>query len=365
MTQYPDFMIYGANGYTGRLIARIAVERGMKPLLAGRNAAALKELGKQLKLSYQVCSLEDTSALNDLVLSVKVVLHCAGPFEDTALPMIKACIKNKTHYLDITGEISVFEMLAQMDESFKAAEIMVLPGVGFDVVPSDCLAAYLKNRLPTATHLTLALASVGGNSPSHGTATTMLRNIDKGGAIREKGVIKQVPSAYKTRSFEFWRGSRMLEAVTIPWGDVSTAYYSTRIPNIEVYMVIGKSGMWFLKNANSFRWFFKRKFVKNFLQKAVDARPEGPTDLQRKKASSFLWGEVKDGKGNTVSARLSGPEGYTITALTALASVRQVLKGKYTIGFQTPSSAYGHDFIMQIPGMVREDVLTNRKIDIQ
>ena len=363
MTRYPDFLIYGANGYTGRLIARMAVERGMRPLLAGRNASALKEMSKQLKLPYEVCSLEDTRALNDLVLSVKVVLHCAGPFEDTALPMVRACIKNKTHYLDITGEIDVFEMLAQMNDNFKDAEIMVLPGVGFDVVPSDCLAAYLKNRLPSATHLTLAFTSVGGGV-SHGTATTMIRSIDKGGAIREKGVIKEVPSAYKQRKFEFWRG-RQLEAVTIPWGDVSTAYYSTGIPNIEVYTGVSPSGLWFMKNANSLRWLLKRGFVKRFLQKAVDARPSGPSDRQRKKASSFLWGEVKDGRGGIASARISGPEGYTITALTALASVKKVLNGKFKLGFQTPSSAYGHDFIMEIPGMVREDILVNRKIDIR
>ncbi|MEZ4886176.1 MAG: saccharopine dehydrogenase NADP-binding domain-containing protein [Chitinophagales bacterium] len=364
MIQYPDFMIYGANGYTGRLVARMAAERGMKPLLAGRNEQELMEMSKQLKLPYQICSLEDTRALNDLVLSVKVVLHCAGPFEDTALPMIKACIKNKTHYLDITGEIAVFEMLAQMNERFKEADIMVLPGVGFDVVPSDCLAAYLKNCLPTATHLTLAFTSVG-SSISHGTATTMLRSIDKGGAIRERGVIKEVPSIYKKRSFEFWRGGKPQEAVTIPWGDVSTAYYSTGIPNIEVYTAVTPATLWFMKNASSMKWLLKRDFVKRFLQKAVDARPSGPTDRQRKKASSFLWGEATDSQGNKVSARLSGPEGYTITALTALASVRQVLNGKYKVGFQTPSSAYGYDFIMEIPGMVREDVLLNRKIDIQ
>ncbi len=364
MTQYPDFMIYGANGYTGKLIARMAVERGMKPLLAGRNEEELAEMSKQLKLPYQVCSLDDTKSLNDLVLSVKVVLHCAGPFEDTALPMIKACIKNKTHYLDITGEIAVFEMLAQMNERFKEAEIMVLPGVGFDVVPSDCLAAYLKSRLPTSTHLTLAFTSVGGGI-SHGTATTMIRGLDKGGAVRERGIIKEVPNAFKKRSFEFWRGSRKLEAVTIPWGDVSTAYYSTGIPNIEVYTPVSPTALWFMKNANSMKWLLKRNFVKGFLQKAVDARPSGPSERQRKKASSFLWGEVTDSQGNKVSARLSGPEGYTITALTALASVRQVLNGKFKVGFQTPSTAYGYDFIMKIPGIVREDVLVNRKIDIQ
>lgn len=364
MTQYPDFLIYGANGYTGKLIARMAVERGMKPLLAGRNETALREMSKQLKLPFQACSLEDRKALNDLVLSVKVVLHCAGPFEDTALPMVKACIKNKTHYLDITGEIAVFEQLARMNESFKEAEIMVLPGVGFDVVPSDCLAAYLKNRLPSATHLTLALASVGGGI-SHGTATTMLRNIDKGGMVRAKGVLKEVPAAYKKRSFEFWRGSRQLQAVTIPWGDVSTAYYSTRIPNIEVYTSVNKNMLWLMENAKSFGWLLRRGFVKRFLQRAIDNRPSGPSDRQRKKASSFVWGEVKDNKGGVASARLAGPEGYTITAMTALASVKKILNGKFKVGFQTPSSAYGHDFIMEIPDMVREDILTNRKIDIQ
>jgi short subunit dehydrogenase-like uncharacterized protein len=355
-----NFMVYGANGYTGRLIVEMAVERGLKPVIAGRNAKKIKDLAKRFDLPYEVFELTDKEALSDAVLGVNVVLHCAGPFVNTVKPMLEACLRNGTHYLDITGEMAVFEKLAHNDMAFKTAKIMVMPGTGFDVVPTDCLAAYLKAQLPSATHLTLAFRGSGGLS--HGTATTMLQNINKGGAVRKNGKIIKVPPAYKTRKILFKRKANL--AVTIPWGDISTAYHSTGIPNIEVYMATTPFAVRMLKATERFGWLLKRNFVRNFLQARIDARPAGPSAETRRRSKSYVWGEVSDELGNQAVARLVTPEGYTLTALAALTIVQKVLKGNAPIGFQTPSSAYGADLILEIPGVTREDIAMRRNIAI-
>jgi len=291
------------------------------------------------------------AALDAALQGVSVVLHCAGPFSRTAKAMIEACIRNRAAYLDITGEIAVFELAARYDAKAKAAGVTVLPGVGFDVVPSDCLAAHLKSRLPTATHLSLGFQSTG--RASHGTASTMVENVDQGGAVRRDGKIVQVPSAFLSRTIDFGRGAT--GAVTIPWGDVSTAFYSTGIPNIEVFMALPASARFGLWASRFLQPLLRTGFVKARLQAQVDAAPRGPTPAQRARSGSFLWGEVTDPSGQKKVSRLQAPDGYTLTALAGVAIARAALDGKLPPGFQTPSRALGADFVLTLPGVTRTD----------
>ncbi|MBI3914130.1 MAG: saccharopine dehydrogenase NADP-binding domain-containing protein, partial [Chloroflexi bacterium] len=178
----PNLLIYGATGYTGELIARRAVQTGMHPILAGRNAAKIAALAPELDVESRVFSLDDASALDAGLRDIGMVLHCAGPFSQTAKPMADACIRHRAHYLDITGEIAVYESLARKSKAAFDAGVMLMPGVGFDVVPSDCLAAHLKRRMPNAKQLTLAWMSTGGSS--RGTLRTAAQGIHLGGAVR-------------------------------------------------------------------------------------------------------------------------------------------------------------------------------------
>lgn len=347
-----NFLLYGANGYTGNLIARLAVERGLRPLLAGRDRDKISRLANELGLEHRAFALEDTAALEAALREVAAVLHCAGPFSHTSKLMADACLKTKTHYLDITGEIVVFEALAARDHEARSAGVMLLPGVGFDVVPSDCLAAHLKRRLPSATKLTLAIQGLG--RISHGTATTMVENINRGGLIRREGKLTSVPTAWKTREIDFGRGA--VKAVTIPWGDVATAFHSTGIPNIEVYAALPNAMRWMMKLSRPLSSLLAAAPVQRFLKKRIKAQPAGPSDEERKRGKSFVWGEVTDDAGQTLVSRQQGPEGYTLTALAALAIVEKVLTGNAPAGFQTPSLAYGADLILEIEGVTREDI---------
>jgi short subunit dehydrogenase-like uncharacterized protein len=346
------FLIYGAYGYTGELIAEEAKKRGHQPILAGRNREPLERLATRLALPFRVVDLGDERGLLEALSGVDCVIHSAGPFSRTAQPMVSACLKSGKHYLDITGEIAVFEACHAQDEAAKRAGVMLLPGVGFDVVPSDCLAAHVKRRLPQARQLTLALSA--GGSTSRGTATTMVENLHAGGAVRKDGRIVEVPAGHKTRSFDFGRGPRV--AMTIPWGDVSTAYHSTGIPDIEVYAVVPAAVRVLSRLTPLLRPALASGPVQRFLKGRIQAGPPGPTAEQRARGRSTLIAEARDAAGHEVVSRLHAPEGYALTAVTAVLSAEHVLKGEARPGFQTPSRAFGADFVLEAEGVSREDL---------
>lgn len=347
----PDLLIYGAYGYTGALIAREAVACGLRPLLAGRNAEALQALARELGLEHRAFPLDDPAALDAGIRGVRAVLHCAGPFAHTSRPVADACLRTGAHYLDITGEVGVFEALAARNAEANAAGVMLLPGAGFDVVPSDCLAAHLKRRLPSATHL--ALGFLGMGRVSRGTARTMAENIHRGGLVRRGGVLTRVPAAWKSRVIDF--GTGPVKAISIPWGDVATAYYSTGIPDIEVYLAAPLATRLAARASRYLGWLLGSAPVQKLLKHRIQARPPGPSDEERARGRSFLWGEACDASGRTVISRLQGPEGYTLTAQAAVAVARRVLAGESPPGFQTPTTAYGSDFVLGLEGVVRTD----------
>jgi short subunit dehydrogenase-like uncharacterized protein len=350
-----NYLVYGANGYTGALIAREAVARGQRPVLAGRNAAAVGQLARELGLEHRVFALLPSGGPPAGTAAglggMAVVLHCAGPFAHTARALADACLRAGVHYLDITGEIAVFEMLAGLDEEARRAGVMLLPGAGFDVVPSDCLAAHLKRRLPGATTLALGFQALG--RLSRGTATTMAENLHRGGMVRRGGVLTRVPAAWRTRTIDFGRGP--VRAMTIPWGDVATAYYSTGIPNIEVYLAASAGQRLLARASRYLGWALASEVVQRFLKRRIQAGPPGPSAAERAGGQSLLWGEVRDEAGGRAVSRLRGPEGYTLTVQAALAVVARVLAGQAPPGFQTPSRAYGPDLVLELPGVVRTD----------
>jgi short subunit dehydrogenase-like uncharacterized protein len=346
-------LIYGSTGYTGRLIVAEALARGLRPMLAGRNAAALRAQAEPLGLKWRAAAIDDAAALDAALGGATVVLHCAGPFAHTWRAMSDACLRQKAHYLDITGEIAVFEGLAARDAEARAAGIMLLPGTGFDVVPSDCLAAYLARRLPDAVHLSLAFRALGGMS--RGTLTTMMENAGGPGAVRRNGRIVAVPPAYRTRRVAFGDG-RLRDVTTIPWGDVATAFHSTGIPNVEVYVSMSPAQRRLLVASRWLGPVLRLGFVRRMLVARARRRTPGPSDAVREQSESLLWGEAVAADGRRAAARLRTPNGYTLTARTAVHLAMKALGHNAPAGFQTPSRAYGADVILEISGVTRTDV---------
>ncbi|MDN7125325.1 saccharopine dehydrogenase NADP-binding domain-containing protein [Pseudidiomarina sp. 1APP75-32.1] len=335
------WMIYGAYGYTGELVANYAKSQGQEPVLAGRNEKKLKAVAERLELPYEVVNLDDTVALRQALGEMDLVVHCAGPFEVTAEPMIDSCIATRTHYLDITGELAVFEYAHSKDEEAKRAGIVICPGVGFDVIPTDCIAAQLKQQLPDANHLTLGFDSA--SRMSRGTAKTSVRRLGEGGAVRREGKIETVPLAYKTREIDFGNGEKF--AMTIPWGDVSTAYYTTGIPSIEVFIPASPNLVKKLQRLNKFRWLLRFEWVKKWLEKKIEEQPAGPDEKQLEEAFTYVWGEAKNAQGDVVTLREKVMNGYKLTSQGAVDIAQHVLAEKPEGGYYTPAKLCGADLI--------------------
>jgi len=336
-----SLLIYGAYGYTGRLIAKLAVERGLNPTLAGRNAEKLNAITAETGFDGRAFSLDLVERIVEHLQGFRAVLHCAGPFSATAAPMMEACLRAGVHYLDITGEIRVIEHAHALAERAKQAAVALMPAVGFDVVPSDCLAAKLAAELPSATHLELAFAGMESISP--GTAKTMFENLPEGGRVRRDGKIIRVPSAHEIREIDF--GSKQYWTMSIPWGDVASAYYSTGIPNITVFAAAPKQQ---IDTIRRFRWaapVLKLPGLISLGKKLIERKIQGPSDDERSKSRVSFWGRVYDDAGKEKQALMTTPSGYQLTAETALESAIRASRGEVEPGFQTASMAFGKGFI--------------------
>lgn len=346
-----ELLIYGAYGYTGRLIAEEAVGRGFEPVLAGRDGRKLREVAGELGCASRVFSLD--GSVSDQITDITAVLNCAGPFVETCEPLVEACIESGTHYLDITGEIEAFETVASYDEPARVADVMLLPGVGFDVVPTDCLGSHLHGRLPTATNLTLAFDPPRTLSP--GTAVTALEHANEGGKVRRDGDIVDVPLAHRKRRIDFGNGPRTV--VTIPWGDVSTAYHTTGIPNIEVYVTASPGARAVLRGSRYLGPLIGVDPVGSWLQAVVRGTVSGPGERRRRRKRAAVWGEVRnDGTGERAVSLLRTPETYALTVDAAATATGRTLEGDVSAGFQTPAGVYGPDFVLDLAGVERVDV---------
>lgn len=337
-------LLYGANGYTGRLILEAALARGLPVTVAGRRREAIEPLAEEHGVPFEVFSLgEAPRRLAERVAGFGALLLAAGPFSRTSAPALAACLKARVPYLDITGEIGVFEAVFDRHAEAVKAGVVLLPGVGFDVVPSDCLAASLALALPGAVRLQLAFRGFG---VSAGTARTMLEGLPKGGAARVDGKLVGVPAAWKARTIPF--PDRPRYAMTIPWGDLSTAYRSTGIPNIETYMAMAPSHVSALRWTRALLPFAGFGPLQALLAAWVKKGVAGPTAGERARERSLLWGRVEDGEGRAVEGTVETLEGYTLTAETAVAASERVLRGAVKPGAWTPSRAFGPGFIETI-----------------
>lgn len=340
-----NYLLYGAYGFTGRLMAELSAAFGLAPTLAGRRAEKLEPLAKKYKRPYLTFDLEDEEALVEHLKPFDLVLHAAGPFSQTAEPMIRACLRAKTHYLDITGELAVFELAHSYDAAAREAGVLLMSGTGFDVVPTDCTAKLLHEALPDATHLELGIASLGGQV-SHGTAQTVLESLGAQGAVRENGKVVPRPVGHKTQWVTF--GTKRRFTMTIPWGDIATAYYTTGIPNIEVYMAVPPSAGKLMPFQSFFNPLLRLSFVKDMLKSYVSKNIEGPSAAERATARSLVWGRVRNAEGVEKIAHFEGPEGYTFTAKMALRIAQKVLQGEAKAGYFSPAGLFGSALATEI-----------------
>jgi short subunit dehydrogenase-like uncharacterized protein len=348
-----DWMIYGANGYTGQLVAQMAKERGHNPVIAGRNQKKMEKLALELQLDYMAFDLTDVNIIAEAIADMDLVFLAAGPFSQTSQPMIKACLATHTHYLDITGEIDVFETVFSYDEVARKNGIALIPGVGFDVVPSDSLAKHVYDRLPDASYLEIGIASL--KWLSGGTKKSMIEGIPIGGRIRRDGELQPYPLGIGKKRLRFMHG--YYDTLPIPWGDLSTAYRTTAIPNIITYKVFPKS---FIAMASIGAGVGQTLFNNTMMQKIakgwVSAFSRDPNADYRQSARSYLYAKASNDRGQTAEAWLDTIEDYQFTAISSVLAVEQTLD-RHLAGALTPTLAFGKDFVFDIEGTRRLDSL--------
>lgn len=349
-----SWMIYGAYGYTGRLIATEALKRGHRPILAGRSRAPLAEMAGDLGLPYRAFSLDDPGAVAEALYGHAVVLHCAGPFVHTSAPMVAGCMATGCHYVDITGEIPVFQQIFAQDAEARERGIGLVSGGGFDVVPTDCLAKHVAERLPTATHLELHIA--GGERTSAGTAKSIVEQLPHGGLVRTHGRLVEHPLGQGGKTVRFADGVER-RLIPIPWGDLETAWHSTGIDHIATYMASPPGAETALKLFGApLRRALGSEKIRNLVQKVAGDFARPPDAEERRAGRSHFHAVARDESGNAVESWLEAPEAYALTAMTAVRIVERLLAEKKQ-GSLTPAMAFGADFILEFPGVRRFDAL--------
>lgn len=347
-----EVLIYGANGNTGASVARAAVKRGLRPVLAGRDADAVKAIAAELSLQWTVFDLGDRQAIDTALGTAHVVLHCAGPYHATARPMVDACLRTRTHYIDITGEIDVLAQIEARHDAALKAGIMLLPACGFDVAPSDCLALHLASRLPDADTLQIAIAGTG--RPSRGTMRTAMRHIGQRVVARRNGTIVEMTDTPE-RSVDF--GDGPVPVINISWADVFTAYHSTGIPNIDVAFEATPGLRAASQMSAPMRRLLATRIGQALLARRLRRHPVGPDMDKQYGATCVLVGEVASSKtGAKAVSRLTTRGPYWLTAEVVALAAQKVVSGHAPAGYQTPAKAFGSGFVLEIDGSAMVDL---------
>ena len=353
MSTTRPWLLYGANGFTGRLIAEEAVRRGHRPVLAGRSADKVRPLAERLGLSWAAFGLDDIGAITQAIAGNALVFHAAGPFVHTSEAMVTACIAKGAHYVDITGEIPVFVRTLDRDAEAKRSGVCLISGVGFDVIPTDCLARHVADQVLHARHLDIAFASP--SKASAGTTKSMIEMLQRGSFVRREGALVPAPVAGDLRTFRFSDKERA--AVAVPWGDLETAYKTTGVPNITTFMALPSA------LARGLRMFgpsiasvMRSDRIRGAALQWAERNAKGPDEELRRTGRSYFYASARDADGKRAEAWLETPEGYAFTAKGGVLAVERIL-AENPVGALTPALAFGADFVLSVEGTKRLDSL--------
>lgn len=347
------WMIYGATGYTGRLVAEQAVKRGHRPLLAGRSVDKLAPLAERLGLSYAAFTLDDVNTIAEAIADMDLVYHAAGPFIHTSDPMLRACLATGTHYMDITGEIDVLASVLSHHETAHKNNVALLPGMGFDVVPTDCLGRYVADKVPGAVELEIGITAM--TRVTAGTARSVVEMLPNDGRVLRGGVMELFPLGQGQRTIQFPHAR--LQCLVVPWGDLATAYRSTGIPNVTTYMSMPAVSLWLARyGAGLGRELFRSARLRAATGWLLDRLMRGPGAKQREQERSYIWARAVDAEGRAAEAWLETAEAYRFTAEIAVLAVEAAAAAPLA-GALTPSLAFGPDFVLGVEGTRRLDSL--------
>ncbi len=353
MTQ-PTWMLYGAYGHTGTLIAEEAVRRGHSPLLAGRSQAQLVPLAERLGLEWLAVE-RDTDKFRKAVAEVDLVFQAAGPFTRTSEPVIQACLMGGTHYADIANEVPVFQMTRSYDEKAKQRDICLMTGASFGVIATDCLACYIADQFPDATSLEAAIV-LYSSVRSAGALKSGLDMLRDGGLVWQNGNLVYQRLGKGAKHIAFPDGIHTL--IPAPFGELEALHMTTGIPTITVYSSALPSGTLSRLALPLVGQLLKRDAFRRIVENIVDWQTRSASMEQKhvESGKSYIWAHAGNSNGKEVQAWLEMGEGYLFSAAASVRAVEQILI-KRPRGAMTPAQAFGADFVLDIPGTKRYTTL--------
>jgi len=328
MSETPSWMLYGATGFTGTLIAQHAHARGHRPVLAARSTPGVTALAEKLDLPHQTLTLDDPDRLRAALADVDLVLTAAGPFLHTATPLAEACIDAGTHYLDISNELQVFRTLYDLDARARQADVLLIPGVGFGVVATNCLARHVSDAAGGAEHLEVA-ALAATAQPGPGVAATREQNIPFGGWIRRDGQLHPLELGEGITTIALPDGPAQI--MPVPTGDLEAAFEATGVANITAYTVLRAPA-------------------------AADPQTSGEDGAGSRTFESFGWARATGPDGATAEAWLRTGDAYVFTAEASIRAVEEACVGSRR-GACSPATAFGPDFAFTVPNTTRIDTI--------
>lgn len=329
-------LIYGATGYSGRLVARRCAQEGLSPVLAGRSPDALREVADSLGCEARVGGLEDVD-----LAGVSVLVNCAGPFSKTAQTLTSRCVEAGIHYLDLAGEVNEHLVAMEYDRPARDAGVLVLPGAAYGIVASDCLAARVAARVPDVRSVEVALKTVGG--VSRGSAEVVLGSLRSSGVRRQSGDLVEWRPGAATLKVDFGDGDGPTTVVGNPWRADLVASVPAA-PGYETFMAFPAPVRALMRIPHG-----------GLLRAAARRLPEGPSEEALAKGRSAVWARATGADGTKAEAVLNGPDAYLFTALAAEACGRRALRGDAPPGVHTPAGAWGPQLLDEIPGVQISD----------
>jgi saccharopine dehydrogenase (NAD+, L-lysine-forming) len=339
-------LLYGATGFSGSRIAKRLVGAGVDVILSGRNPSKLERIGKQLGMPWQPLSLSNSSQLADLLSQCSLVFNMAGPYRQTAEPVIEAALSSGRHYLDLAGEWPVFQKAIALDQKAKQANSMLMPGVGFTIAVSDCLLVMAAERFAATKCLRLAISSP--DLVSSGTLKSMLGLVDPNVWVCLQGEMKEIPVGSLNHFFPF--GPRYAKATAVNWPDVFTAHHSTGIPTIEAFAEVSLVSELLYQASGKLAPLLQLPPIQSGLQALSKFTPTAPKGSDAS-AGFILTVEAIDRWRRSSYLSLRTRDGYTVTTDIACKIIELTMQGQVKSGFQTPAMVFGSDLIKDIPSI--------------
>ena len=352
------FLLYGANGHTATFAIEYAKEQGINLILAGRSEESIKPLAKENGFDYRIFDLESNDTICDNLKDIDLVLNFAGPFRFTFKKMVNACLKTKTHYLDITGEMTTIEKAYLMGDQFKKAGIIVAPATAFDTLPTDSVALKLKSLMPDANKIKLAFKMNGRGSFSSGSAITGTYRMHKGSLIRKNAKIKRVSPLYNKHDIDFGDG-KLVQVGVWTWADIYSGYYSTGVPNIEFYTPLSDNQIKKALKYDSlkYRILLRLPFLRNAQIDKIKKKFRNPSYESRLKSSMNIFGEAENSSGKKITIKLKTCDSYFFSGRGPIALADYISKNEVSPGFYTAGQIAGPDFVTTIKGAGQFEIL--------